>query len=142
MIDKLVEKYKPIIDQKQISIDLENEENCIVRGDVIRIEQVLVNFINNAINHVDERKTIKLRVKTLGNLIRISVYNTGKWIPEESLDKIWDSFYKVDKARTRAYGGTGLGLSIVQSILKLHQSDFGVDNVEGGVEFWFELNMV
>lgn len=142
VIDKLIEKYKPIFEQKHITIELENEDNCIVRGDVIRIEQVLVNFINNAINHIGDERIIKLSVKTVENLIRISVYNTGKWIPEESIDKIWDSFYKVDKARTRSYGGTGLGLSIVQSILKLHKSDFGVVNVESGVEFWFELDMV
>lgn len=142
VIDKLVEKFKPIFEQKNIAIELENEADCIIRGDVIRIEQVLVNFINNAINHIDNEKIIRLSVKSIEKQIRVSIYNTGKWIPEKSLQKIWDSFYKVDKARTRSYGGTGLGLSIVQSILKLHNSNFGVHNVDGGVEFWFELDMV
>lgn len=71
----------------------------------------------------------------------MTVFNSGQPIPEESLEKIWISFYKVDKARTRAYGGTGLGLSIVRAIQEAHQNGYGVRNAPGGVEFWFELDL-
>ena len=71
---------------------------------------------------------------------KIDVFNTGKHIPDESLEKIWNSFYKVDKARTRAYGGYGLGLSIVKALVELHNNAYGVENVEGGVNFWFEID--
>ena len=58
------------------------------------------------------------------------------------LEKVWNSFYKVDKARTRAYGGYGLGLSIVKAIQELHNNAYGVENSEGGVNFWFEIDEV
>ena len=66
---------------------------------------------------------------------------SGKQIPEDSLDKVWIKFYKVDKARTREYGGSGIGLSIVKAIMELHDQKCGVINREDGVEFWFELEL-
>jgi two-component system sensor histidine kinase VanS len=73
--------------------------------------------------------------------VRIHVFNTGKHIPENDIDKIWDKFYKVDKARTREYGGSGIGLSIVKAIMELHHRGYGVINHKDGVEFWFELEL-
>ena len=72
--------------------------------------------------------------------VRVSVFNTGELIPEDSLDKVWIKFYKVDKARTREYGGNGIGLSIVKAIMNSLQQEYGVQNYENGVEFWFELD--
>ena len=60
-------------------------------------------------------------------------------IPEGDIDKIWDKFYKVDKARTREYGGSGIGLSIVKAIMESHNQQCGVQNYEDGVQFWFTL---
>ena len=71
----------------------------------------------------------------------MTIFNTGKHIPEEDIAHIWDKFYKVDKARTRAYGGSGVGLSIVKAIMCSLQQGYGVDNVENGVAFWFELSV-
>ena len=72
----------------------------------------------------------------------MTVFNTGKPIPAESLPHIWEKFYKVDKARTRAYGGSGVGLSIVKAIMDLHHCAYGAENYENGVAFWFELDTV
>ena len=72
--------------------------------------------------------------------VRISVFNTGKPIPEEDLDKIWIKFYKVDKARTREYGGSGIGLSIVKAIMDALNRGYGIENYSNGVSFWFELD--
>jgi len=99
-----------------------------------------VNFLNNAIDHVNELKQIQIGVEPIKDKVRIAVTNTGAPIPEESLSKIFASFYKVDKARTRAYGGTGLGLSIVRAIMELHHNSYGVVNTTDGVEFWFQLD--
>ncbi len=74
------------------------------------------------------------------NCVRISVFNTGKPIPEESLPHLWEKFYKVDKARTREYGGSGIGLSIVRAIMEALHQDYGVKNYDNGVEFWFDLD--
>ena len=70
------------------------------------------------------------------------MFNTGKPIPGEELDKIWDSFYKIDKARTRAYGGTGLGLAIVKNMVQIHKGDYGVQNARDGVWFFVRLPKV
>ena len=72
-------------------------------------------------------------------MLRVCVYNTGNAIPEEELDKIWEKFYKVDKARTREYGGSGVGLSIVKAIMESMHQACGVRNLTNGVEFWMEL---
>jgi signal transduction histidine kinase len=138
---KNIDKFKPILMEKNINLKIDSDSKDVnVYADITRIEQVLVNFINNAINHVDDRKAIGINIKDHIQRVRVEIINTGKAIPEDEMDKIWDSFYKVDKSRTRKYGGTGLGLSIVKGILKLHEGSFGVSNVDGGVKFWFDMD--
>lgn len=68
------------------------------------------------------------------------MFNTGKPIPEQDVERIWDKFYKVDKARTREYGGSGVGLSIVKAIMESMHQKYGVVNYENGVEFWFTVD--
>lgn len=141
LIEGIINKYNPIFEDKGIDLKFDSDDKRMkVFADPIRIEQVLVNFINNAINHVNEEKTIKVSIIDYIERVKVTVTNTGKPISEDEINKIWDSFYKVDKSRSREYGGTGLGLSIVKGILKLHNSNFGVQNVDGGVKFWFEID--
>lgn len=71
--------------------------------------------------------------------MRVSVFNTGEPIPEDAIPHLWEKFYKVDKARTRAYGGSGVGLSIVKAIMDSLHREYGVENYTNGVLFWFEL---
>jgi Signal transduction histidine kinase len=142
LIEYVLNKYDTTFTEKNIQIQFELGESCTAYGDMVRIEQILTNYINNAINHVDGDRNIKISKIFNKDKIRVSVFNTGKHIPEESLEKLWNSFYKVDKARTRAYGGYGLGLSIVKAIQELHENTYGVENVEGGVIFWFEVDQV
>ncbi|WP_160684511.1 HAMP domain-containing sensor histidine kinase [Clostridium sp. C2-6-12] len=139
LIIYILDKYKAVFLEKNIKIEFEVIEELYVCADMVRVEQIITNYLNNAINHLDDNKIIKLSTKIIDDKIKIYVFNSGKHILEESLDKIWKSFYKVDKARTRAYGGYGLGLSIVKAIVELHGTECGVDNTEGGVVFWFEL---
>ena len=100
---------------------------------------MLDNFLTNAKNHTPDGGEIKVALSDVGDSVQCDIYNSGSHIPEESLDKIWESFYKVDKARTRQYGGSGLGLRIVSTILHAHSSRFGVENLEDGVRFYFTL---
>ena len=74
--------------------------------------------------------------------MKVSVFNTGNPILEEAVQNLWTKFYKVDKARTRAYGGSGIGLSIVKAIMEMHHQSYGVTNWDNGVEFWFTLTAV
>lgn len=140
LVQQMVAKYEFIFKEGKIGLIGDKQEKYKVYADRSRIEQVLTNCLNNAINHVDDRQEIRVTLEKRGSKVRIAVFNTGLPIPEEARDKIFTSFYKVDKARTRAYGGTGLGLSIVRAIMDLHKNNFGTENMPEGVEFWFELD--
>ncbi|HYE09643.1 MAG TPA: ATP-binding protein [Patescibacteria group bacterium] len=142
LINETIKKFEPMFKEKSIDIELDIDVQDMVHGDPVRMEQILVNYLNNAINHIDCHRQIKVTAKTQNEKIRVSVFNTGQHIPEELLDRIWLSFYKVDKARTRSYGGTGLGLAIVKAIQQAHNNGYGVMNIEGGVLFWFDLDLV
>jgi signal transduction histidine kinase len=74
--------------------------------------------------------------------VKVKVFNTGAPIPEEAIPHLWEKFYKVDKARTRAYGGSGVGLSIVKAIMDSMNQQYGVENCADGVMFWFTLETV
>ena len=125
---------------KNVTIRCKCDEDCMVYGDYPRIYQAAINYITNAINHVDEKKEIDVFVENMGDAVCFSVYNSGENIPEGSLERIWERFYKIDKARTREYGGTGLGLSIVRSVIQMHGGKCGVKNLSGGVKFYFIIN--
>jgi signal transduction histidine kinase len=147
LVDQLVDKYRPIFNDRNIRCSVTNNANsCVtVIADITRTEQVLVNYLNNALNHVDEKHLITININFCpdnAHKIRLSVFNSGSPIPDQALDQIWLSFYKVDQARTRGDSGTGLGLSIVKAIQDLHHNKYGVINRDEGVEFWFELDRV
>ena len=129
-----------LAEQKDAEILFYETEPVYVWADEYMIEEVITNYISNAVNHVDGERVIRVTMERRGDVERISVFNTGKTIPEEELDKIWVKFYKVDKARTRAYGGNGIGLSIVKAIMDSMNQKCGVINHDNGVEFWFELD--
>ena len=128
--------------QKNMSIvfDNRNEQN-FVWADEYKVEEVITNYISNAINHCCNENIIKVNVEQIDkDNVRVTVYNSGKNIPEEDIEHIWEKFYKVDKARTREYGGNGIGLSIVKAIVESMGKQCGVRNVSDGVEFWFDLD--
>lgn len=126
--------------QDGIRIDFAEKEPIYVWADEYQIEEVITNYVSNAIHHASNKKKIIIKLQKKEKTVRISVFNTGTPIPEEDISKIWIKFYKVDKARTREYGGSGIGLSIVKAIMDAHNKDYGVCNYENGVEFWFELD--
>ena len=129
--------------QKNMSIvfDNRNEQN-FVWADEYKTEEVLTNYISNALNHCDGKQAIEVRTSKSedGATITVTVYNSGRNIAEEDLERIWEKFYKTDKARTREYGGNGIGLSIVKAIMESMGQEYGVRNVSDGVEFWFTLD--
>lgn len=129
-----------LFQQKQAELVLHAEESVYVWADEYMMEEVVTNFISNALNHVNGRMRIEVDLKRVGDKVRLSVFNSGDAIPVESLAQVWEKFYKVDKARTREYGGSGIGLSIVKAIMELHRQNYGVMNRDDGVEFWIELD--
>ena len=138
MIRNMVESSKILVEKQEVKIIFDEPETH-VWADEFMIEEVVNNYLSNARNHVADGGIIKVSYCRHGNDVRIKVFNTGDHIPQEDIDKLWVKFYKVDKARTREYGGSGIGLSIVEATMKAHGKDYGVANVEGGVEFYFDV---
>ena len=127
-------------EQNQISLIVHGQKPEYVWADEFKTEQVLTNYISNAIHYAAGEKHISVTVLPGEETVRVEVFNTGNLIPEQEIPHIWDKFYKVDKARTREYGGNGIGLSIVKAIMDSFHRQCGVRNEENGVTFWFELD--
>lgn len=140
LIQGIVNASSILLDQKGISVDMDLPQEY-VWADEFKVEEVITNYLSNAINHAEGEKKIRIFYEKKETCLRISVFNTGNPIPEEDLDNIWVKFYKVDKARTRAYGGSGIGLSIVKAIMESFHQECGVINHGDGVEFWLELGL-
>lgn len=140
LISNYLENASILAQKNGLTVQFEQKDPLFVWGDPFLIQEVFQNYYSNALNHADGEKVIDIRCEPAGDLVRVTVFNTGNPIPEKSLPHIWEKFYKVDKARTRAYGGSGVGLSIVKAIMDLHHRDYGVENYENGVAFWFELD--
>lgn len=125
-----------------IEVRIAQTEPLYVWGDEFKVEEVIMNFFTNAVNHCSGKRIIDIQFEVSDGKIRTGIFNTGEPIPEESLPHIWEKFYKVDKARTREYGGSGVGLSIVKAIMESMNQSYGVENYTNGVKFWFSLEQV
>ena len=122
-------------------LTVEYDDTCItVRTDGDLLDQVLMNYLSNAIRYTVDGGKIKISAKQTGDCVRLTEFNEGDGLPEEELPKIWEKFYRTDRARTREAGGTGIGLSLVRAIADTLHGSCGVENVEGGIVFWFELS--
>lgn len=143
LIKNFLASAEILISQNGINVRVDEARPIYVWADEFKTEEIVRNFFSNAMNHVNGDKIIEIKYRLIeeeyANRVRISVFNTGEPIPEESLPHIWEKFYKVDKARTREYGGSGVGLSIVKAIMESMNQHYGVINYTNGVEFWFEL---
>ena len=141
LISGVLQSLDILIGQKEAQVIFRHKNPVYVWADEFKVEQVVRNYVNNALNHVDGEKVIEIKITQENDVAKITVFNTGTPIPEEDLPHIWDKFYKVDKARTREYGGNGIGLSIVKAIMDSFGKGYGAINHTNGVEFWFELDM-
>lgn len=139
LIQGKIQSLQILAQQQEAQITYSGSGSIHVWGDEFKVEEVLTNYLSNALNHLEGERRIRISTQVRGKKVRTSVFNTGQPIPEEDLDRIWIKFYKVDKARTREYGGSGVGLSIVKAIMDSFHQSYGVENLEDGVEFWFEL---
>lgn len=135
-----LQKYDVYRMQEGYTIESELLDTIYVNADKIRIEQVINNFLNNAVNYGGEAKHIIIREIKKENTVRIEVQDFGEGIDPEDLDNIWDRYYKVDKEHVRVANGSGIGLNIVKQLLELHGVPYGVKSSKGkGSTFYFEM---
>ncbi len=144
LINEVVKNSKVVLNENNIEVEFKEKEPIYVYADDFYIEQVVTNYFTNAIKNISEingNKKIKIAIKKgkeIGKL-RITVFNTGKNIDQENINRIWTRFYKVDESRNRSKGGTGIGLALVKAIMTKYKSNYGVTNKKDGVEFYFEI---
>ena len=143
LIREDIRKCDVMIKEQNIDISFENNEPINVFADDFYIEQVVTNYLTNAIKYSSEvngKRAIAIDVVELpSNLVRVSVFNTGKNFTEDEMKAIWGRFYKVDSSRNRENGGTGIGLSFVKAVMNNYKQKYGVQNKKNGVEFYFEM---
>ena len=124
---------------RQVTVVNEIPEEMWGNGDSVVLASVVNNYLSNALSHVEGEMRIEASAMELENSYRVYIFNTGKQIAKKDIEKIWTSFYRADKSLSRSQGRFGLGLAIVASIQKLHGEQYGVENVENGVRFWFDV---
>jgi signal transduction histidine kinase len=126
-------------ENKKLKIEVDCKEALLIYADEKRIEQVIYNLLNNAINHSEQQSSIFIRAIDHGKVIIVEVEDHGDGISQEEIPYIWDRFYKAKEPAAK-HKGSGLGLAIVKSILDAHKANFGVESKIGkGSKFWFEI---
>lgn len=143
---QIIIKSQVMLQEKEAKMELVSPEEINVIADDFYIEQVISNYVTNALKHVKEvngENYIKIynEVNVEKNKVRIKVFNTGDNIKEEDMARIWNRFFKADESRNRDDGGTGIGLSFVKAIMNNYKNEYGVVNKENGVEFYFDLDL-
>ncbi|OMF21551.1 PAS domain-containing sensor histidine kinase [Paenibacillus sp. FSL H8-0548] len=140
-VDKSIKLMQSEADRKNITISLNVEPGLYVEADEDRLRQIVMNLLSNGINYTAEGGRLSLKAEGRGeDYIRIEISDTGSGIPKKDLPRIFERFYRVDKARSRSSGGTGLGLSIVKHLIELHKGTISVKSEVGiGSTFTIEL---
>jgi len=140
LVDRVLLGFKSQLKKKSIQASNELADDLALNFDKDKMGQVFTNFIDNAIKFNKDGGFIKIYSQDLGDRIKFVIEDSGSGIPPKDIPRIFERFYRVDKARSRELGGTGLGLSIVKHIVELHGGSVDVDSVEGfGSKFWFTL---
>lgn len=142
VLDDAVKTYRLPLEQKNMTVTRDYGGESVVQADYQKIRQVVSNLVENAIKYGAEGGEVRISVHPMGDRCRVEVWNNGSHISQEALPRIFDSFYRGDKARDRSSQSYGLGLAIVKTIMELHGEQYGVENISDGVSFWFCLPVV
>ena len=146
VINDVIKKCNRMLEEKNINLKFECEQPKYVYADVFYVEQIITNYLTNAIKYSKEingerRIEVTVTENMSSKKIRVNIFNTGDNIDEAELQRIWGRFYKIDSSRNRENGGTGIGLAFVKAIMNNYKNDYGAINKEDGIEFHFELDM-
>lgn len=138
-IEDLLKTVNPIFEEKGVSANYIKAENLTAFADKTQMTTVLSNIVLNACSHASGEKLIEITTEKEDNKIKVNIFNTGSRVEDKDKDGIFTSFYRADKAHSRAEGRFGLGLAIVKSITENHNCECGFENKENGVTFWFTM---
>lgn len=146
MENEILRKSQVMIEKEGIEVEIEDDNPIMVFADDFYIDQVITNYITNAIKYstiINGKRRIKIKneIKKEKGKVRVTVFNTLEGLSDEELARIWNRFYKIDESRNRANGGNGIGLSLVKAIMNNYGNEYGAKNVAGGIEFYFELDL-
>ena len=144
--NEILRKSKVMMEKENVRLEMNIKQDDIIQvyADDFYIDQVLTNFITNAIKYSTEingEKIVKIENQIIGNKVRVKIFNTFEQFKEEEMSRIWNRFYKIDESRNRDKGGSGIGLALVKAIMNNYGNKYGVRNTAGGVEFFFELDL-
>jgi signal transduction histidine kinase len=140
LVRHILEEFDELFKAKEISLKYERLQPTQIYGDADSLKRLLTNLLQNALRYTDAGGTVTVSLEALGRNAKLRVADTGVGIPAESLPRIFDRFYRVDKSRSRAAGGVGLGLSIVRAIVDAHKGRIEVHSqVDSGTEFIITL---
>ena len=141
-IREILTRYGKLTEQDGYQIIFEPQEEVWVSAGKVKMEQVIYNLVNNAINYTGADKKVEISQRVAAGWVRIDILDSGQGIAPEQVPYIWERYYRTEHSHQRAVVGTGLGLSIVKNIFDLHGMDYGVENrVEGGCDFWFAIEV-
>lgn len=138
-IEDLLKTVTPIFEEKGVTANYIETEELSAFADKTQMTTVLSNIVLNACSHASGEKLIEITAEKTDNKIKVNVFNTGSRVEDKDKDGIFTSFYRADKAHSRAEGRFGLGLAIVKSITENHNCECGFENKENGVTFWFTM---
>lgn len=140
LIADAIDASRMAADSRSISLSFSESDEFLVLGDRHQIQMAISNLIENAINYSPDGTRVAIALRIQGDLAEISISDQGIGIPEKDIERIFERFYRVDPARSRATGGTGLGLSIVKHVVANHGGDISVWSEEGaGTTFTIRL---
>lgn len=139
VMEYILMKYEGLVKKKHLHMETFLEEDCFVYGDQEYIEQAVNNYMMNAMEHIELGGKLRVTLKKQKGDIRVGVYNTGRQIPQEDMQRIWSGFYTTKDKNAKAFSNVGLGLYIVQNVVTMQNGECGVKNLPEGVEFWFTL---
>ena len=144
--NEIIRKASVMLDKENVEMENNTKGEITVYADDFYIDQVLTNYITNAIKYAieingEKKVRIENQIDEKNKKVRVKIFNTYVEFTEEEKNRIWNRFYKIDESRNRDNGGNGIGLSLVKAIMNNYGNKYGVKNVAGGVEFYFELDV-
>lgn len=139
---EIIDRYQKFKENSEFKFELTYDKNVNVEADESKIDQVIYNFINNAINYSGKSNLIEIKQICDKDYVTINIIDHGVGIKKEDLEYIWDRYYRIDNRHKRSIEGSGLGLAIVKGILDYHNFEYGVNSIENeGSTFWFKMKI-